>query len=196
MDLPHTVADLSLFASSLSQILAILCSCWERSSWNPTYRCRVIKMKEKKEKKSMKGQCRASIVIHVCQECWAATLSLSCCWSIQSCLFCQRRKKGSKQTKKVLQRVFAGFFIPCSLSILTYLVYVGEKESRKRRIVLWHRPSQGHTPQPRQASGSIPSSLCMHTLCVGLSIPRLRCLLALPSQACCSLNEDTIDFFN
>jgi hypothetical protein len=119
--------------------------------------------------------------------------------------FCQRRKKGSKQSKKVPQRVFAGFFIPCSLSILTYLVYVGEKESRKRRIVLWHRPSQGHTPQPRQASGSIPSSLCMHTLCVGLSIPRLRCLLvqgqakmkwSSPSQACCSLNEDTIDFFN
>jgi len=151
----------------------------------------------------MKGHCRVSIVIHVCQESWATTLSLSCCWSIQSCLFCQRRKKGSKQSKKVLQRVFAGFFIPCSLSILTYLVYVGEKESRKRRIVLWHRPSQGHTPQPRQASGSIPSSLSMHTLCVGFSIPRLRCLLAqgqpkmkwsIPSQACCSLNEDTIDF--
>jgi hypothetical protein len=98
--------------------------------------------------------------------------------SILFFFFGQRRKKGSKQSKKVLQRVFAGFFIPCSLSILTYLVSVGEKESRKRRIVLWHRPSQGHTPQPRQASGSIPSSLCMHTLCVGLSRPRLRCLLA------------------
>jgi hypothetical protein len=70
---------------------------------------------------------------------------------IHSILFVLSKKKKGEQT---IEEGTAAVFIPCSLSILTYLVYVGEKESRKRRIVLWHRPSQGHTPQPRQASGT------------------------------------------
>jgi hypothetical protein len=133
-------------------------------------------MKERKEKKRKKYERTVqSLNRNPCLPGMLSCYIVPFMLLIHSILFVLSKKKKGEQT---IAEGTAAVFIPCSLSILTYLVYVGKKESRKRRIVLWHRPSQGHTPQPRQASGSIPSSLSMHTLCVGLSIPQLRCLLA------------------